>query len=148
MHTMKWWTVGCVMVFAAGCASSTKTAEGGDQAVTEGAHPTGEGGAPPAVGTCTAVSTVTGDIELKSKPHSFQGETGIEFNVKDQGKNPYFLSVIILDGASDVTMVLTDLKTNQSSGFDGAYASNGKVNGTLLVRNATGDDSVTVTCKK
>jgi hypothetical protein len=97
---------------------------------------------------CTAVSTVNGNIELKSKPYNFDGKIGTEFNVNDQRKDPYALSIVIFQN-SDVEVILTDLgATNQSSGFDGGFSSSGKIAGTILIRHSNGDDIVEVDCQK
>jgi hypothetical protein len=143
--------VACVAVSAlavGACASSSDHgAKGGNQALS-GDPNSVAGGAAHASPTCTAQSSVRGDVELQSKPLSSQGKTGVVLTVKDQTKAPYFLSITIDDGSNDVTIVLTDLTTNQSSGFDGGFASNGKLDATLMIRNPAGDDIVQVSCQK
>jgi hypothetical protein len=78
-----------------------------------------------------------------------QGKTGIEFIIHDQTKDPYFLDVTVDEGTNDLEVVMTDLKTNQSSGFSGSYDASGKISGTLIVQHAGGDDDIiSVTCQR
>jgi hypothetical protein len=116
-----------------------------------------DGGTVAAGPTCTALSSLRGDVELKSQSYDFNNRTGTEYLVKDQTANPYFMSAIVYDGGKDVEMVVNDLKTNQSGSCSGGYGAKGTASCTLLVRAPTapgvprdpnGDDILLIVCQK